>query len=124
MPRQPSARSSACEASEALSGPRLAAATNRLVSPLRQRVGVSSTMIVSAGVIAAARPNPTKKRKIARGTKAPVGRNPISPPATPQIKVPVTVCSLRPNTSLSEPQTSAPTMAPTPLPYRISAAWP
>ncbi len=67
-PRQPIACSSACAVNEASQGPTAAVTTNRLVSPLRQRVGVISTTMVKAGVIAAARPNPTKMRRIANGT--------------------------------------------------------
>ncbi len=84
--------------------------------PVRQRVGVSSTTIVRHGVIAAARPNPTKIRSSASSTQAPVGRTPISAALTAQIKVPVTIWSLRPSTSERLPQIRAPRIAPMPPP--------
>jgi hypothetical protein len=55
---------------------------------------------------------------------APVGNGPMHPAEVPQMKVPVAVCILRPKWSPSAPQMTAPTMAPTPAPYRISAPWP
>jgi hypothetical protein len=81
---------------------------------VRHRVGVNSTTIVRAGVTPAARPNPTRNRKIANTTQAPVGTNPINPALIPQMKVPMTVCILRPKRSPRAPNTREPMIAPTP----------
>ena len=65
---------------------------------------------------AAAKPNPTRMRNNANSPQAPVGRNPISPALIAQIRVPVTIWSLRPQTSARLPHTSAPRIAPMPPP--------
>jgi len=77
-------------------------------------VGVSSTTTVKAGVTAAVRPTPTKKRKIANNHHAPSGIVAISPELNAQMNVPMTIWYLRPQASERAPKTSAPRIAPMP----------
>ena len=114
MPRQPIAAKRAAEVNEATRPPAVANTTKKLVTEVRCRVGVNSTIIVSAGTAAAVSPTPTTKRSNANSRQAPSGTKPISAAPMPQMKVPMIIWVLRPRASDRPPKISAPTMAPTP----------
>ena len=80
--------------------------------------------MVNDGVTAAVRPTPTKNRRMANSNHEPSGMNAISPELMAQTKVPITICCLRPHASAKAPNITAPTIAPTPPLYRITADWP
>jgi hypothetical protein len=70
-----------------------------LVATVRWRVGVNSTTTVSEGVTAAVRPTPTKNRRIANKSHETSGMKAINPELVAQMKVPITICCLRPQAS-------------------------
>ena len=81
-------------------------------------------MSVVIGVAQPASPTPTTKRSAVKSSQSPSGTSAIAPEPAAQMKVPATNSFLRPQASESEPQASAPRIAPTPPESSIAALCP